>query len=696
TQNGETVYRSTKNLDPGNTLVEKLTVSGAEASSDTFQLEVVTTDGEELLRYSPQRLDQVELPEPRKPYDDPGEIETIDELWHAGNWTYKFRNTSQGIEYFEEALRRDPYDSRSRISLAELAIKHFKYDAALQHLDVAAVRDPDNGQIFYLRALAEESLGRYDAAYNHYYRATHFQSHLPRAYQRLAMLSLRKGNPEQATEHVNQAIRFNSLNPDLWVIRAISQRLSEMPEEAAVSAVRGLELDPISAWAARELGHAKEELGQSRSEEDRLVKQLLHDTQTAIEVALNYANCGLYGDAFDLLSLGPEDALSSYYRGFFKARSGQTEEAEQLFAQGSQLTPDYSFAFRSEAVDVFTTALQSNPDDGRAAYYLGLVYAKVSEIDQAVRYWKEATRRDPENARTWRDLGLAMSVQAKDAEGTEEKALLDSALEFYSKALESAPDDSRILLEHLAVQKAQDVPSAAQLSFLKQHEETVRKRDALIGSLVDLLIEDQQYAAALGYLEGNHFNSWEGGYGIHNSFIEANIGLAEQERDPELALAHYEKACTYPANLEVAPREPNLRGFLYVPMARLYGKLGNAEKARKLLEDSAREESDYPTLGTYYQALALKELGRTEDSQQALAGLREEAELMLEGASENYNRINKDDRQALGHYYLAKVLEEEGESALSAEHLSAARKLEPGIGRIAIQVAQRAFARAHQ
>jgi Tfp pilus assembly protein PilF len=377
-------------------------------------------------------------------------------------------------------------------------------------------------------------------AYDAFYRAVHSEDYLSRAYERLATISLRRGNVSDATAEARLAIDKNALNPQLWALLATAERLSGRTEAALEAAEHSLQLDPLNAWGANEKAKALAALGRPDRETRTLVRHLLHDTQTALEFSWYYANSGQFEDALELLAGAEENSLVLYHRAY----------------------------------------------------------------------------------------------------------------------LPTAPAN--------------------------------RRRGS------DLLVSAGEYAEALSYLQANHFNSWEGGYSIHNVYMEANVGLAENEADPRKALEHYRRACEYPDNLEVAPREPNLRGFLYYPMAKLYRSLGEEDEARRLLEIVAAEVSGYPTLGTYYQALALRDLGREGESNVLITELKAEANLLIEGESQHYLRTSKRRQEALGHLYLSKVLEAEGKEVEAADHLRSAREVLRDIERQAVMIAQRVYAQAHQ
>ena len=684
---GRSVFDRTVDLDPATPFTASLKSTAADSDPESFVLSLKTADGEELLSYRPKIQKPLQVPEPAKPLPDATVVRTQDELWHYGEYAYKFRSPDKGRAYFEEALRRDPGDSRSHLSLAEMEIKLGHYEKALQHLDIAAERDPDNGMLFYLRGLAQEALKDYEAAYEAFYRAVHFGSYFSRSYEGLARLSLRQGDADQAVSHLEKALQMNALNPVLWTLKSAALRQVGKFDQAGEAAARAASLDPLDALAVYELARVRQHDSKDATQgESRVVGQLLHDSQTAIEFSLRYANAGLYEDADRLLTEGPQDALTRYYRGYFSDCQGDRQKAAAMFEEAAASDVDGVFPFRLEELDVFDTALKYQPDDGKAYYFKGLVYAKVADVGRAVTQWENAVDRDPGNPRAWRDLGLALMHQGDVAK----------ALQCYSRSFALDPQDSRVLLEMDQVKKLLGISSAERLKFLKAHPSTVEKRDALVATLVDLLLENGECAEALEHLKTTHFHIWEGKYEIHNIFMEANICMAEKATDPADALRYYQQACEYPLNLEIAPREPNLRGFLYYPMAQLYRRLGDDTEATRLLQITAREATAYPTLATYYQALALRDLGEEAEAGSLLDELKTEAEKMIRRDSENYRRIGGERQEALGHYYLSKVLEMQGDLERATAELAVAVSLLPGVSREAVMLAQRVFARASQ
>lgn len=691
TQNGKIVFEKSLRIDPSRPFVDKVQVEGASEKPESFTLSLLDNDGKVLASYTPKLPEELPLPEPLKGFEAPEKIKTVDELWHAGEITYKFRNADRGRLYFEEAIKRDSGNSRSRISLAELDIKKARYKSALEHLAIAQKRDPDNGKLFYLKAVAEEALGDYESAYDHYYRSVYFQSNLSSGYERISRLDLRKSDYAKAVEHTNKAIEYDSINPRLWSLKAIALRQGGQSEAAQVAAEHALGLDPLSPLAMNELILVLQKQNKdSEKLESELSNILMGDWHSYIELACDYSSAGLYEDAIKVLKsynneshpsfVGQADkniALTSYYIGYMASKMGQSEQAARWFKTGQSQSVDYIFPFRLEALKVFKEALKANPKDAKAYYYLGLVYAGLGEFDQTISYYRKSLELDPGNLRAWRNLGLSL---------VDTKGDMEEAEQCFEKALALAPNDSRILMELDRVKKSQGQSSEERLAFLKGRIEIVEGRDELLTDMLDLMVETGHYEDTIKYFSEHHFHNWEGRYGIHNIYMEAYIGMARAAKSPAEVLKFYLKACEYPLNLAVGPREPNLRGFLYYPMSKLYRQIGDEKEAERLLKITAGEATREPTVSNFYQALALRDLGKPEKAEQVLAELRAEGQKLLD------SQRNK----ALGYYYLSKVHEADGQTQEARENLQKAVSITPLVERRAITRAQIGYAGTNQ
>src|SRR5690606_31354061 len=135
--------------------------------------------GNELVAYSPVRLEKQEMPKAVEPPLPPEKIKTVEELYLAGLRIEQFHNPNLDPDpYWEEALRRDPGDTRVNTALG---INHFKkarfaeaeklFRKALERL-TDKYTTPKDGEATYYLGAALQAQGRFDEAYDALYKAT--------------------------------------------------------------------------------------------------------------------------------------------------------------------------------------------------------------------------------------------------------------------------------------------------------------------------------------------------------------------------------------------------------------------------------------------------------------------------------------------------------------------------------------------
>src|SRR5690606_37487382 len=123
------------------------------------------------------------------------------------------------------------------------------------------------------------------------------------------------------------------------------------------------------------------------------------DTHNYCELALDYLNSGLYTEVIDVLNLALEvcpqpSAMVYYYLGYAHLLRGDQDAMRTAFSHGSKHDPQYCFPNRLEAISVLHAAIETDPSDAKAYYYLGnLWYDKRQYID-AIQCWKKSVESD--------------------------------------------------------------------------------------------------------------------------------------------------------------------------------------------------------------------------------------------------------------------------------------------------------------
>ena len=97
-----------------------------------------------------------------------------------------------------------------------------------------------------------------------------------------------------------------------------------------------------------------------------------------------------------------------YYQGYFHHKQGQEDLAKSAFTQARELSTDFCFPFRMETAKILSTALEYNPQDAKAHYYLGNIFFD-HHPERAMEHWGKAVADEPSLAIAHRNLGWGSS-----------------------------------------------------------------------------------------------------------------------------------------------------------------------------------------------------------------------------------------------------------------------------------------------
>lgn len=658
---------------------------GVGVTVHDLHLAVHAPDGSLMLDLQQPAPREVPLPEPPREWAfDEGLSD--DELFHCGEWLDRFRRTEEALECYEEALRRDPGDSRVNAEVGFLALKEARFADGLAHLDTALERDGDHPRLHFGRGLALLGLERRHEAEDAFSRAALGGPMVAAAALNLARLELGRGRPRRALERLRRAEAGNGHFADIPALAAATHRRLSEPRQALAAAERALASDPMHFMALREAALALAALGRPTEEWVDVRRRVMRGSeQNALTLAEAYGTAGLDEDAEAVLEELPESVeprvMVTYLRALFRLRLDDEVGAGRLLEAASQGSMRGVHPHRGLEMRALEAALIQNPTDATAAHLLGNLLYGLGRREEAVDRWREALAADNDRPLTWRNLGYAQAQSGGDR----------AALAGYDQAFALDDSDPRVLLERDRIAEGLGIEAGARLALLENHLATVKRRGDLTKRWIDLLLERARLAdleQASAVLASRHFRSWEGAYELHHAWVEVQQALggrALDEGDVERARHHFTRAAEYPKNLEVAPRTPNLQAHVLWHQSRAY----EGEERTALLEAILEEAYPRPSLGTYYQALSLVALGREDEGQDRLQTLETAGREQVESGTSPRAR-------AVGHYLLSLVLQESGDATGAKREREAARSLDARPDRRALTRAQIEYAAARQ
>ena len=690
---GRTLFEKTVDIGPDAPFACDLQIPRDVAVTD-LKAALYTKDGAELVSYSPAAAGHDPMPRPVTPPPDPGDIQTNEELYLAGLRLEQFYNPNrEPYPYYEEAVRRDPGDGRSNTALGILYCKRGMHAEAEGHLRAAIERVtrnytmPKDGEAFYYMGVAQRHQGKMDSAAVWFHKATWSLAWAGAANLALAEIACAKAEFAKALVHCGRAIAANASDTRAPVLKAVLLRKTGRTDEADALIGRSLELDPLDFWALNERSLIRgPEAGRD------LAGRMRGEVQAYLELASDYGRCGLWDEAVEVLDrfvrIAPDrnriDPMVYYDRAFFlKARAeAKAEEKEdprilESLTLASAMPPDYCFPFRLEDIGVLRFAMERNPGDAKAPYYLGnLLYDLQPE--NAIAAWEKAAGIDPSFAFTHRNLGFAYAR----AEGDNAKAIAS-----YERAVACNPKEARYFAELDALYESAGVSLQKRLALLEKNHQTLLQRDDALLREITLDILAGRYDRAIRLLESRHFRLWEGEErGPHELFVDAHLLRGEKflkQGRARQALDDFLKADEYPDRFEEGRpfdgggRDPRVDYCI----GTAYEKMGSRDRASEYFRLAVQFEQRGGE-PEFYQGLAFRKLDDEPKALEKFDGLIESGKRMLapRTAESFYEKFgsgrSESVRQARGHYLTGLGLLGRGRKAEAKEEFELAVRLD--------------------
>ncbi len=612
-------------LSPEVTLSESIALpAGTPPTSVTAR---VLAEGRELVSFTPLAPDTTPRPTPATPAPPPAEVNSNEELYLHGLHLEQYRHATYAPEpYYEEALRRDPGDSRCHVALGRLLWRRGQFAAAERHLRAAVARltsrnpNPYDGEAHYQLGLVLAFQGKSREAFDAFFKATWNAAWQDSAFFQLARLAAGQGAFEQALGLAGDALRRNhSHHPARHLKIALLRRLGR-PEAVAAEIDIALGLDGLEYGALweRELAGFGAPGG--------FATLARGNTHLYTELALDYARAGLHREALDLLAAAPSpDPLVHYHRAASLAALGDEDAARKAITTAEALPADGCFPHRVESLLALQTALRLQPVAARASYYVGDFWYAQRQYDEAIAAWEASRDRDPRFATVHRNLGLAYYNKRGDA---------SRALAAYESAVALDPTDARVLFEYDQLRKRLNHAPAERLAALAARPAEVALRDDLTVEWLALLNLTGRSADALDAILARNFHPWEGGEGkAPAQYVAAlvNLGLAAlgTGRAAE-AVETLSRALSFPLGLGEGKLPNAFDNNVHYWLGRAHMQLKDAASATRHFDLATRGSSepasalyynDQPPDLIFYRGLALRALGREPEARQVFATL---------------------------------------------------------------------------
>lgn len=539
--------------------------------------------------------------------------------------------TYNPVDYYEEALQRDPKDIRNNNALGKWYLRRGQFEKSEPYfrraIETLTQRNPNpyDGEPYYNLGLCLKMQGKFDEAYEAFYKSGWNSAWQDSAYFSLAQISVSKGDYVQAAEHVNWSLDRNARNSKARVLKATILRKQGFLEESLSVCREAIERDLFNLGAYFEQSRIYALLGnhsQSQESLDTLFRLSRGYEHNLIEYALDYASAGLYHEAIELLNPAiKDDAVATYpmvfyYLGWFYNQAGDQDTALSFFKKGASANPDHCFPNRIEDVNVLKSALMLNPADAKAPYYLGNLWYDKRQYTDAIAMWELSVERDNTFPTVFRNLGIAYFNKQNNAA---------KALECFERAFSLDETDARVFMELDQLYKRLNKAPEQRLAFLENHLELVEFRDDIYLERAALYNFLGQHEKAYQLIMSRQFHPWEGGEGkVSGQYLYSLIEMAKQDirnRDFNEAVDKLQKAQEYPHNLGEGKLFGAQENDIFYWLGCAYEGLNQQETAKEYFEKATRGLSQPSAAMFYndqqpdkilYQGLAWIKLGNRE------------------------------------------------------------------------------------
>ncbi len=617
---GAKIYEKTVELSPESVFETDISLNGKDLESVSV---IITWDRCGRLEWQAEPDEIRPVPDAAEAALRPVDIKTNEQLYLTALHLEQYRHaTFSPVEYYEEALRRDPDDYHCNNALGLWYLRKGRFNIAEKYLAKAVKvimrRNPNpyDGEPIYNLGVALKYQGKFDEAYARFYKSTWNGAWQDAGYLACARISAMQGREDDALYETKRCLCRNYHNHRARTLRAALLLKMGRKEESISLCDESLSIDTFNfgclfvKWQATE---DKEVL--------RMLITLLRDeAHNYDELAVEFIDGGLFASALSILALAEERGAYSLMGQYFKAlcllREEKRSESLQVLKKAASSDPSRYYPNSLYAIVALEEALRVNPEDANAHYLLGNIFYDKRQYGPAIENWEKALELDPEFPTVWRNLALAYFNKKQDKE---------KAVVYMEKAFELDRTDSRILMELDQLYKRLRYPHDFRLRLLEDNARLTDQRDDLILERITLLNQLGRHEEAKELLDSHIFHPWEGGEGkVPMQYQTSRVELAKKaiaEGKYAEAVPLLKECLDYPVHLGEGKLYGAQENDFYYLLGLCYDALGRNEEADACFEKAtvgptepaaAMYYNDAKPDKIFYAGMAYRALGRED------------------------------------------------------------------------------------
>jgi len=577
-----------------------------------YEFELATKDKRRILYYKEEEPSLTATPEPETDLEQPEKFKTAQDLYLAGLHIQQYRDPKiEPKAYWLEAIKRDPEHILSLIKLGDYYYRRAFFEKALAYLEKAEILltrhnpNPKDGEVYYLLGLVEMARDKTNNAYTHFYKASWNNAFYSCAMTMIASIDGQNKDYEKMLFHSSEALTRQRENSLARIFAAYAEYRLGSTQNAIELLNINLNIDQLDHQTRFLIAYIQQ------NDLDTFYKELYSSpSQTCLDIAFNFINAGMNEEAIVLLEgLGKKQddiaAMVYYTLGMLYNQVNNKEEAKKTLELAQKCEMGKTFPFRLGELKVLNFALDQNPNDVQANYYVGCLLYDKGHYKNAASYWETTIQLDESFYSAYRNLAVAYFTHL-DRKNECQGLLL--------KALSKSPENEQLIYELSYIMTQCGINIEERLSFLKQYGKNSSRDDIIIAQVL-VLNQMGKFDEALEILSNYNFVPCEGGeHAVAEQYMFAHYSLGKllmKKEDYKNALEHFSLAQVLPDNLGAGLwHEVMLVPHQYYEAICLE-KLNQTEKADKLYAHILGLSIDYfsnmhlsPL--PYYQACVLK------------------------------------------------------------------------------------------
>ncbi len=422
------------------------------------------------------------------------------------------------LKTYREALARFPGSIQLRKAAGRLCASLLRYEEAKTLLEPVAARDTTDAEVFYYLGIAYEGLGQSPESRESYEAAERLPAFRAAAGVRLAELSARAENLQQAESYLRSATRSAPDDP-----RAAEELSAVLEAEGKKEEAQSL----ANEWLARfpQRYFLLEQIGKPDLE------HLGDDAERVLNVASEYMRLGMYSRALDVLSrnyppavpdetdpgmLAPgKHPMVAYFRAYCREKLRQSSAAD--FDAAAHLPTNYVFPNRPEGLEVLRTAVRLNSQDATARYLLGTLYFSQGLTREALSEWEQARMLNPQIPVLHASLGRALLHEEDDPE---------KALSVFQEGLRADPANIEL---YTGMDQALSILRRSpqeRVAALERYPDQAHIPSNLVYELILNLVEAGDFEKAEALFHNRFFPCEEGGINVREVWLELGLQRA--------------------------------------------------------------------------------------------------------------------------------------------------------------------------